>query len=266
MAYIMGSDAPETLTGTARNDALLGFDGDDHLLGLDGHDHLYGMGGADLLEGGLGDDTYQIEDDLSDTIVDIGGFDTIRGIVGVDLEAYPEIEGLAMISNYNGRSLRGNSLDNDLHDGNGSNLLDGREGSDTLYGELGNDILVGGLGNDFMYGGRGADRFDFRSVEDTGTGEGNRDIIWDFKTLTDTLNFGLMDANSVHAGNQAFHFIGNAGFSGTAGELNYRSDVYPDGNLSPITIVSGDTDGDGIDDFEVELFGSIALVASDFIL
>jgi len=266
MAYIMGTDAPETLTGTARGDALLGFAGDDHLLGLDGHDQLFGMGGADLLEGGLGDDIYQIEDDLSDTIIDIGGFDTIRGTVGIDLEDYPEIEGIAMFSNYNGRALRGNGLDNDLHDSNGSNLLDGREGNDTLYGELGNDILVGGLGNDFMYGGRGADRFDFRSVDEVGLGEGDRDIIWDFKTLTDTLNFGLMDANSVHSGNQAFHFIGNAAFSGKAGELNYRSGVSSDDGLSPVTIVSGDTDGDGTADFEIELFGSIALVASDFIL
>lgn len=266
MAYIMGTDAPETLTGTARNDALLGFGGDDHLLGLDGHDQLFGMGGVDLLEGGLGDDVYQIEDDLNDTIVDIGGFDTIRGIVGVDLENYPEIEGVAMISEYNGRALRGNILDNDLHDGNGSNLLDGRAGNDTLYGELGDDILVGGLGTDFMYGGRGADRFDFRSIDEVALGEGNRDIIWDFKTLTDTINVGLMDANSVYAGNQAFHFIGNADFSGRAGELNYRSDVFADDGLSPVTIVSGDTDGDGVADFEIELFGSVALVASDFIL
>jgi Ca2+-binding RTX toxin-like protein len=266
MAYITGTNAPETLTGTDRNDSLLGFAGDDHLLGLNGADQLFGMGGADLLEGGLGDDVYQIENDLSDTIVDIGGFDTIRATVGVDLEEYPEIEGLAVISSYGGRPLRGNSLDNDLHDGTGGNLLDGRVGDDTLYGELGDDILIGGPGTDVMLGGRGADRFDFRHVDETGLGEGNRDVIGDFSTVYDILHFGLMDADSTRSGNQAFAFIGTAEFSGIAGELRYRSDVPPEGSSSPITIVSGDVDGDGVADFEVQLYGSLTLTAADFIL
>ena len=266
MAYIMGTNEPETLTGTDQSDALLGFDGDDHLLGLDGADQLFGQRGADLLEGGLGDDVYQIHDDLTDTIVDIGGFDTIRGIIAIDLEDYPEIEGIASYSEYGGRPLRGNNLDNDLHDGNGSNLLEGRAGDDILYGELGNDTLVGGQGQDSMGGGQGADRFDFRSIDDVGLGADNRDYIWDFRLLADKLNLGLMDANSVHTGNQAFHFVGNAAFSGAAGELTYRHEVASDGFMTPVTIVAGDTDGDGSADFEIELFGTLSLSAADFIL
>lgn len=265
MAYIMGTDEPETLTGTAENDALLGFAGDDHLIGLDGHDQLFGHGGADLLEGGLGDDVYQFEDDLRDTIIDIGGWDAIRTTVAVDLADYPEIEALWMYSNFNGRSLRGNALDNELTDSSGSNLLDGREGDDLLNADRGNDFLIGGLGKDFMRGGFGIDRFDFRSVEEIGSGEGNRDIISDFGHLADKLNFGLMDANSERAGNQAFSFIGTSEFTGTAGELMYYRSALSDG-MTPVTIVAGDTNGDGVADFELELRGTLTLTTADFIL
>jgi serralysin len=267
MVYIRGTDAPETITGTNSSDTLIGLGGDDHLIGLDGWDYLYGDDGADLLEGGLGDDIYQLYADTTDTIIDTGGFDVIRSDIGRDLSQYPDIEGLWTLINYGGRPLYGNDLDNELLDAGGSNRLDGRTGDDTLSGGLGNDTLIGGTGNDSMRGGDGADRFDFRTNADVGLGDGNRDFIADFNPLKgDKLNLGLMDANSVHAGNQAFHFIGDAAFSGTAGELNFREEISSDEFHTLRTIVSGDTDGDGAADFEIELYGSITLIASDFIL
>jgi len=214
MAYIMGTDAPETLTGTADNDAILGFAGDDHLLGLDGSDELFGHGGADLLEGGLGDDVYQLFEDTTDTIIDIGGWDTIRTTVGVDLEDYPEIENLTMAIDYSGRPLLGNGLDNELSDGGGSNRLDGGGGDDLLNAGAGNDLLIGGLGTDFMLGGQGRDRFDFRAIDEIGMGETTRDVIWDFKPTADRINLGSIDANEQFAGNQAFQLLGFAEFTG----------------------------------------------------
>ena len=38
------------------------------------------------------------------------------------------------------------------------------------------------------------------------------------------------------------------------------------GGTEAVTVIAGDTDGDGVADFEIELRGSIALSAGDFIL
>jgi len=264
MAYIMGTDAPETLTGSDANDSILGFAGDDHILGLGGSDQLFGHGGADLLEGGLGDDIYQLLDDRTDTIIDTGGWDTIRATVGIDLEDYPEIENLTMAIDYSGRSLLGNASDNELIDWGGSNRLDGRDGDDYLNAGAGNDLLIGGLGTEFMLGGQGRDRFDFRSVEEIGTGETTRDVIWDFKPTGDKINLGSIDANEQFAGNQAFQLLGFAEFTGKAGELRWVYEQRAD--LSAVTLVEGDTNGDGVADFQLELNGRLPMYAADFIL
>lgn len=265
MAHIGGTEGPDTLTGTPGGDMLYGYGGDDHLIGLGGSDHFYGYGGADLLEGGLGNDVYQLFDDTTDTIIDTGGFDVIRSTIGRDLADYPDVEGLWLGVDFGGRPLLGNDLDNQLLDGGGGNRLDGRGGNDSLSGSFGNDFLIGGLGVDYMFGGDGVDRFDFRNVAELGLGEGNRDIIPDFGHLADKLNLGLMDANSVYSGNQAFNFIGTGEFSGTAGEVMYHRDVLSDG-MTAVTIVAGDTDGDGNADFELELHGTLTLTAADLIL
>lgn len=266
MARIVGTDEPETITGTSEGDYIVGLGGDDHILGLDGGDKLFGGGGADILEGGLGDDIYEVFDDLSDTIIDIGGTEILRTTVGADLQNYPDIEILGMVANAGGRPLYGNGLDNQLSDGAGSNLLDGREGDDYLLADLGNDILVGGLGHDIMTGGDGSDRFDFRSADEIGLGEGNRDHVSDFRQRADKLNLGLMDANSEHSGNQSFRFIGAAEFSGRVGELAYHHATSSDQFSQPLTIVAGDIDGDGNADFEIELRGTLTLHTVDFIL
>ena len=264
MAYILGTDAAEPRTGSYANDSILGFGGDDHIIGLGGSDQLFGHGGADLLEGGLGDDIYQLIDDRSDTIIDIGGVDTVRATVGIDLEDYPEIENLTMAIDYSGRPLLGNELDNELIDWGGSNRLDGRDGDDYLSGGAGNDVLIGGLGTEFMLGGQGRDRFDFRSVEEIGAGETTRDVIWDFKPTADKINLGAIDANEQFAGNQAFQLLGFAEFTGKAGELRWVYEQRAD--LSAVTLIEGDTDGDGVADFQLELNGRLPMYAADFIL
>lgn len=268
MGRIVGTDEPETIIGTDESDYIEGLGGDDHLIGLDGGDRMIGGEGADTLEGGLGGDFYIVGNDLSDTIIDIGGVDQLRVTVGADLEDYPDIEILALMTDAGGRALYGNSLDNELADGGGSNLLDGRDGDDDIHAGLGNDILVGRLGNDFMTGGGGADRFDFRRAAEIGMGEGwrQRDHIFDFQPSTDKLNLGAMDANSEHSGNQAFRFVGAAEFSGKAGELIYYHDISEDQFSQPLTIVAGDIDGDGNADFEIELRGTLTLHTTDFIL
>jgi serralysin len=67
-----------------------------------------------------------------------------------------------------------------------------------------------------------------------------------------------MDANDKGK-DDAFVFIGGSAFHHVAGELRYEvsgSDVY----------VSGDTSGDGVADFIIQLKGVSSLATSDFIL
>ena len=75
----------------------------------------------------------------------------------------------------------------------------------------------------------------------------------------DQIDLHNLDANTNAGGNQAFSWIGNAAFSGAAGQLRYNWA----GNT---TVITGDTDGDGTADFALWLTGQIGLVAGDFVL
>jgi Ca2+-binding RTX toxin-like protein len=150
---------------------------------------------------------------------------------------------------------------------NGSDETDGNfrlfggAGNDVLTGGAGNDLIFGGLRGDTLTGGAGNDIFRYDSVAESNSTE--RDGIQDFNS-GDLIDLSRIDANTVLAGDQAFNFIGSAAFSNTAGELRFE-------NISlggPIWLVQGDTDGNGVSDFEVVLVISPAdpITASDFLL
>ena len=67
-----------------------------------------------------------------------------------------------------------------------------------------------------MKGGKGADTFVFYASP---AGDTNLATILDFQPGTDKLDLVGVDAVSGVSGNQAFSFIGEAGFSNHAGEL-----------------------------------------------
>jgi len=78
------------------------------------------------------------------------------------------------------------------------------------------------------------------------------------------IDLSRIDANVLIAGDQAFNFIGSAAFGNNAGELRFE-------NISlggPIWLVQGDTDGNGVSNFEVVLVISPAdpITSGDFIL
>ena len=141
-----------------------------------------------------------------------------------------------------------------LHGGAGNDQLNGGGGHDVLYGDAGADSLRGGLGNDALTGGSGADVFIFATIAETGTA-GGHDVITDFIVGSDRIDLAGIDANANLAGNQAFHFIGSAGFSSTAGELHYAGGM-----------ISGDVNGDGVADFTIEVGALSGLTLNDFIL
>jgi trimeric autotransporter adhesin len=110
------------------------------ITGNDGNNLLDGLGGADRLTGGLGNDTYVV-DNVGDIVVEdtSGGIDTVQSSITYSLEA--NLENLALLgaNNINGT---GNSVNNTITGNDGSNILDGGGGTDRLIGGLGDDTYI----------------------------------------------------------------------------------------------------------------------------
>jgi Ca2+-binding RTX toxin-like protein len=111
---------------------------DNNLVGNGGNNILAGGLGTDRLEGGLGDDIYVLSDTL-DTIIDIGGVDTIRSNLDVLLIA--DIENADLVGIADTIAI-GNGLDNKLSGNMADNMLEGAGGVDTLTGGQGADTFV----------------------------------------------------------------------------------------------------------------------------
>ena len=152
---LYGGAGNDSLEGGAGNDTLYGGAGDDTLIGGDGDDWLEDREGHNLLIGGMGNDTYVV-DQPSSFIQEYadGGIDTVRSsmthMLGYALENLV-LTGSAHIDG------NGNQLDNEIIGNVGNNRLKGEAGNDRLYGLDGNDKLEGGTGNDSLYGGSGDD-------------------------------------------------------------------------------------------------------------
>jgi Ca2+-binding RTX toxin-like protein len=138
----------------------------------------------------------------------------------------------------------------------GDTIVGSRVG-DTILANDGADLLSGGLGKDFLTGGAGEDTFDFNRIADSSKGGAHRDVIMDFEHGTDHIDVSNIDGKSK-AGLQHFKFIGTQHFHHKQGELHYTA-VDAD-----TVILSGDRNGDGKADFQVEVNGVSALGADDF--
>ena len=125
---------------------------------LEGGDDLYdGIGGVlnGSVRGGLGNDTYRIDNAATDIIEDADqGTDTVEAQVSYTLRANFEHLRLLGPGDLAGT---GNALSNQIFGNAGNNVLDGRVGNDQLFGGDGADILIGGTGNDTLNGGSNVD-------------------------------------------------------------------------------------------------------------
>jgi serralysin len=253
---LRGDNGGNSINGWGGNDILHGRGGNDRLYGGDGHDRLYGGTGADHLDGGNGGDTaYYTGAAATNTstgaglIVDLLSASANTGEAAGD--TYSSIENL-LGSRYLD-SLRGDNEGNSINGWGGNDILHGRGGNDRLYGGDGNDKLLGGTGADRLYGNAGNDLFIFRSAGDSLPTA--RDIVCDFTPGSDRIDLRSIDANTGLSGDQAFSYIGGKALSGTACQLSFR-----DG------ILSGDVNGNGAADFQIQILSVSSLSGSDFLL
>ncbi|MBL8659148.1 MAG: hypothetical protein JNM75_05275 [Rhodospirillales bacterium] len=213
--------------------------------GMAGNDTIYGSsGGKDTINGGVGNDVlygkllgvdYYYLDADDDTIYGGTGNDLIYGSGG-DADTW---DGNDLLYGDDGNDrIFGSYGDDQMYGGTGADELGGQGGSDTMYGGAGKDKLGGGSGNDWLYGegdadvlsgrgdldhlsgGPGNDIFDYDAVTDSKGAA--RDVIQDFAgagaAVGDRIDLSTIDANATAGGNQAFKFVGKAGFSG-AGQV-----------------------------------------------
>ena len=164
-----GSDtlvAIENLTGSNYNDKLTGDAAANLLNGGAGNDVLNGGAGLDRMTGGDGSDTYYV-DNTGDVVTEInatasiGGSDTVYSSLSV-YTLGANVEHGRVVTTGAG-ILTGNSLDNTLYSGAGSNVLDGSTGVDTAsYVYSGSAVTAslavttaqntGGSGSDILLG------------------------------------------------------------------------------------------------------------------
>ncbi|KNG92916.1 calcium-binding protein [Pseudaestuariivita atlantica] len=237
---------------------LTGDAGDNLLVGGNLDDTLSGGAGADALIGGAGHDIADYTSATRSVRVDLQNAALSYNDAAGD--TFDGIEEFRTGDNID--QLRGDASANLFRTGGLSDRLYGRAGDDTLLGEAGADAFYGGLGADVMTGGDDAgrrDRFIYFNASESGVGDGNRDVITDFVSGEDRIELSRIDADLTQGFKQAFQFIGDTAFSGTAGELRFEQQ-------GGITLVQADRDGDGAADFEIELTGTLTLTSTDFLI
>jgi len=147
-----GNDIVQAVRGM-----IYGGDGDDyisievgHVYGGDGNDIIYagnsgvyldGGDGADHLVGGLGDDTFIVDEfDIYEENDPNGGYDTIHISKSFDLELN-NFEAVTLLGDQNINAY-GDEQNNILIGNTGNNYLDGRIGADEMSGGAGDDYYV----------------------------------------------------------------------------------------------------------------------------
>ena len=198
-----------------------------------------------------GNDTLDCSNYSNAQLIDLrpGAFSSVGGLVnniGIALSAVIE------------KAIGGAGNDT-LIAGSAGSTLSGSGGSDTLIGGAGSDRLIGGSGVDTLTGGGGSDTFVF-AFGASSAAAGQHDRVTDFASGIDRIDLSAIDAIASSGVLDVFHFIGAAAFSGVAGELSATFN----GSLG-VTMLAGDTNGDGIADFIVDLVGNVTLAPGDLL-
>ena len=268
--FIRCGPGDDTVSGGAGDDTINGSDGiNDYDGGADNDrfvagDDGYGDSGTSI-NGGDGDD--YMDDYGRDGRVDMELKDPSASLATLEDSPYQmELTFGGVTRNYTLDSIEtftltqfddsflGNSSDNRVLGEGGNDFINGGGGNDTLAGGDGDDFLYAGFGaggNETLYGGFGADQFVSGSVEELSSAF---TFIEDFfRGDGDIIDLASIDANTTSEGDDSFEWIGNAGFSGVAGELGFESGT---GGLEGYSIVQGDVNGDFFADFSLYVSNS----------
>jgi serralysin len=170
-----------------------------------GDNIIDGGAGADIMNGWKGNDTYIVDNTGDDVFENYGeGFDTVLTSVSYDVGFYSEIEVLQAT-------------------GSADLYLIGSIDNNRIIGNAGNNAIVGGYGKDITTGGAGYDVHVWLDINEIGLSNFDPDIVTDLNRAEgDLLDFNMIDADETVAGNQAFSFIGTAGFT-APGQINWTT-------------------------------------------
>ena len=110
------------------------------IFGNSGNNVINGVGGADLMLGGLGDDTYVVNNVL-DQVTENPGEGRNAVYTGVNYTLSANVEVL-LAQGGSDLQLNGNGLANTVFGNSGNNVIDGGAGADLMLGGLGDDTYV----------------------------------------------------------------------------------------------------------------------------
>lgn len=206
----------EDVRGTNANDTIVGSATANFLRGFGGNDILNGVGGSDEMRGGQGSDIYYVDSigDIVDESTDAGaGGDTVRSTISFSLANTAVVRG-----GVEHLTLLGVSAINGTGNGLGNSLA-GNSAANSLNGGAGNDFINGGLGNDTLIGATGLDTFFFNTALNVAS---NVDTISDFSVADDTVRLenGIFTTILGTGFLTAAQFVANA--SGTAADASDR--------------------------------------------
>ncbi|WP_165190752.1 beta strand repeat-containing protein [Caulobacter soli] len=238
--------------------------GNDIVYGSAGYDNVVSNGGNDIIYTGGGNDRISFYQSAGISAVDGGdGYDTLVAASDysiINISSMTSIEAI-IADSINGTSHTGmgftDGADNFDLSGvavSGITFTDLRGGDDIFIGSSAGERIIGGLGRDVITGGGGADNFDFNTVAEI-----DHDVITDFTSGVDRIDFANIDTDPFNSLDQAFTLIGTSAFTGVRGQLRY--DVS--GGSSTL---QGDVNGDGLADFYLHVTGVTSFTASDFFL
>ena len=172
------------------------------------NNHIDGQGGADTMAGGLGNDTYVV-DDSGDYAFELSSqgmdwiFASVSHTLQDNIENLRQLEFSETIVNGQPDTLAvvylhfhgtGNALNNSIEGNSGNNSLSGEGGADTIRAGGGDDTLLGGDGNDSLVGGDGTDSMVGGAGNDVYSVENESDVIVDsagFDIVFSLQNYGL---------------------------------------------------------------------------
>lgn len=128
---------------------------DNLITGNSSSNYLDGAGGADRMVGGLGNDTYVVNN-IGDEVVELAGEGTDTVESSIDYVLGDTVENLTLTGSQDLQGT-GNDGDNVLIGNSGDNRLDGGLGSDDMHGGSGNDYFINDSSGDWIYENEGDD-------------------------------------------------------------------------------------------------------------